>query len=335
VNRVSWIDNLRGMSILAVIFLHCMIAVNQQAGHFTAFNELANQLLAPVRMGLMCFVSGLFVASGLRHGQARYLRNKVSSILYPFAVWALIYGGLKWTFSAMANHPQSPLAIALGHLSGGDITWFLHSLFLFFVLIIPARRLPAALVLTLCVAGAVLLPPVPPDSLFASFDNLHLNKSLVLFAFFYSADWLVRKDVDIAAFAQRRTPLLLSLIAFMLLAAFSLWGGLRQHSPWLLPLALPSIPLFVALACRINLRAVNYVGRHSIVFYLSHYLAIQVCSKLLRHDGHSAWLADLHFVLAFSVALALPTALCVLRAKGWFDWLFTLKRKGQPRLAGV
>ncbi|EJL89836.1 acyltransferase family protein [Pantoea sp. GM01] len=326
-NRVSWIDNLRGMSILAVIFLHCMIAVNQQAGHFTAFNELVNQLLAPVRMGLMCFISGMFVESGLRKGVNRYLRNKVSTILYPFAIWALIYGGLKFLFSSMANHPQSPLGIILGHLSGGDITWFLHSLFLFFVLIIPARRLPCWLVLALCIIGSLWLPAIPADSLFASFDNLHINKSITLFAFFYVGDWLVRNDTDIALVAQRRQVMGISLASFLLLSTFSLWGGLGQHSPLMLPLALVSIPLFVLLAERVHLRWINYIGRHSIVFYLSHYLAIQVCSKFLRVEHSTLWLDDMRFLLAFMAAVALPAVLCQLRDRGWFGWLFTLKRK--------
>jgi uncharacterized membrane protein YcfT len=329
-NRVSWIDNLRGMGIIAVIFLHCMTAVNQQAGHFTTFNLLINQILEPLRMGLICFVSGLFVDSGLRKGTRRYLRNKVSSILYPFAIWALIYGSLKFLFSSMVNHPQSSLEIVINHLSGGDYTWFLHSLFLFFVLIIPARRLPAGLVLGLCLTFNAWLPAIPADSLFASFDNLHINKSLLLFTFFYAGDWLVRNNMDIAQMVQCRQLLHMALGSFLLLSAFSLWGGLRQHSPLLLPLALLSIPLFVALALKINLRSVSYVGRNSMVFYLSHYLAIQLCSKLLANKGRSLWLQDAHFVLAFVAAVMLPTVLCALRDRGWFGWLFTMKKRVLP-----
>ncbi|MGE9553515.1 hypothetical protein ACQPT2_20475 [Erwinia amylovora] len=58
-NRIAWIDNLRGLSILAVIFLQCTIAVNGNAGHFSALSERVNTLLQPLRLGLIFFVSVL------------------------------------------------------------------------------------------------------------------------------------------------------------------------------------------------------------------------------------------------------------------------------------
>jgi len=76
-NRITWIDNLCGLSILAIIFLHGTIDVHNNAGHFTAFGSLLNEIISPVRRGLMCFVSGLFVDAGLRKGLGACFNNKM------------------------------------------------------------------------------------------------------------------------------------------------------------------------------------------------------------------------------------------------------------------
>lgn len=329
-NRINWIDNLRGMSILAVILLHSTIAVNGDAGHFSALTETLNQLLAPVRLGLMFFVSGLFVDAGLKKGFSPFLNNKVKSILYPFAIWTVIYGGLKIAFSSLANTPQSPLNIIVMHLSGGgDITWFLHSLFMFFIVIVVVRHLPVWVVLPAFWLASYFLPAIDADSLFSSFDNAHINKSLYLFIFFYLGDLLVRKQTAIPQMASSGTVLTLSLISFALLSLLNLSMRASPDQALLTPLALLSVPLFIWLAMKSRSRLVCYVGVNSIVFYLSHYLAIQFFSKVVRLEGTSPWIHDVKFVLAFLAALAMPWTLCLLRQRGWFNFLFSLKQPKQ------
>lgn len=329
-NRITWVDNLRGMSVLAVILLHSTIAVKGDAGHFTGVTDTLNQLLAPVRLGLMFFVSGLFVDAGLRKGFGPFINNKIKSILYPFIVWTLVYGGLKIAFSSMANTPQSPLNIIMMHLSGGgDITWFLHSLFLFFIAIVFVRQLPPYIVLPAFLAASYLLPAIDSTSMFSSFDNAHVNKSLYLFVFFYLGDLLVRKQADIPQLAQNGAILALSLISFIALSTINLTMAVPLKQALLAPLALLSVPLFVWLAVKLRSRLVFYVGVNSIVFYLSHYLAIQFFSKIVKLNGPSPWSHDLKFVLAFVTALAMPWTLCLMRQRGWFNFLFSLKQPKQ------
>lgn len=77
---------------------------------------------------------------------------------------------------------------------------------------------------------------------------------------------------------------------------------------------------------------VYYIGVNSIVFYLSHYLAIQFFSKIVKFESPSAWVNDLKFISAFLVALALalPWTLCLMRKRGWFNFLFTMKKSSKP-----
>ncbi|WP_130834045.1 acyltransferase family protein [[Erwinia] mediterraneensis] len=326
-NRITWIDNLRGLSILAVIFLHCTIAVNNNAGHFTLMSSLVNEALAPIRLGLMFFVSGLFVEAGLSKGRRVFIENKVKSILYPFAIWVIIYAGLKIVFSSMSNTPQSPANILLMHLTGGgDITWFLHSLFLFFIVILAVRRLPFYLVFFSCMIASATLPAIPDNTLFSSFDNHHINKSLYLFVFFYLGDLLVRMKVDIPQLVNKTGVLMVSLLSFVLLFCLNMMMTQHLPQPLLSPLALLSIPLFIWIALHLKMSMAYYVGVNSIVFFLSHYLAIQFFAKLVKFGGTSLWVNDVKFLLAFVFALSLPWALCLLRERGMFNFLFTLKK---------
>ncbi|PIJ49789.1 acyltransferase [Erwinia sp. OLTSP20] len=326
-NRMTWVDNLRGMSIIAVIFLHSTIAVAGNAGHLTGVTQAVNQLLEPIRLGLMFFVSGLFVESGLNKGKELFLRNKVKSILYPFVIWVVIYGGLKLLFNSRSNNPQSPLNILLSHLSGGgDITWFLHSLFIFFLIIPLVRRIPIYLVIPTALALSSLLPEIPSDSIFAGFDNSHVNKSLYLFPFFYLADWLVRRKMSVLDVSVTPRILLTSLLAFVVLSCIDLFIGAPDRA-WQAPLALLSVPFFVWLAAYSNIALITFIGANSIVFYLSHYLAIQAFAKLIKFRSESLWFHDALFLAAFATALALPGVICLVRRFGMLNFLFTMKKK--------
>ncbi len=75
-NRITWVNNLRGMSVLAVILLYSTIAVRVDVGHFTGLTDTLNQLLAPVRLGLMFFISSLFVDTGLKKGFGPFINIK-------------------------------------------------------------------------------------------------------------------------------------------------------------------------------------------------------------------------------------------------------------------
>ncbi len=227
----------------------------------------------------------------------------------------------------MANSPQSPLNIIVSHLTGGgDMTWFLHSLFIFFILVVVARRLPFYVVFFICMLASWALPAIHPDSLFSSFDNSHINKSFYLFVFFYLGDYVVRKQIDLTEYVKKGSVLGFSLASFILLSCLNLFVLHATPEALLSPLALLSVPLFVWIALHLNSRVVYYIGTHSIVFYLSHYLAIQFFSKLVKFESHLLWVNDIKFILAFLAALALPWTLCLLRKRGWLNFLFTLKK---------
>lgn len=331
-NRITWIDNLRGFGVLAVIFLHCSIAVNNNMGHFSELSIFVNSVMAPVRLGLMFFVSGMFVDAGIKMGVKTFVFNKVKSILYPFAVWVFIYAGLKIFLSSIANHPQSVSNVILYNLTGGgDITWFLHSLFIFFVVIAFLRKLPFYIVFLSCMTISLLLPPIPVDSVFSSFDNYHINKSLYLFVFFFLGDLMVREKVDVENLVRNSLFITLSFISFLTLSCLNIFMVNKFPVQVLSPLALLSIPVFIWFSFKIKSKLVYYVGVNSIVFYLTHYLAIQFFSKFVSVGDGSLWWQDVKFILAFIFSILGPWMICLLRNKGILTYLFSIKKSSRSR----
>lgn len=299
-DRILWIDNLRGFSIVAVVFLHTYLSVGGASGVLFGVPEVINSALYPFRLGLMFFVSGLFVAPGLKKGLPTYYIRKVESIFYPFIVWTILYSCIAVIFATKLNNPRPPLQLLSMHLSGGgDITWFLHTLFIFFTIIIFVKKIPFFIVLPLCWFLYFFLPPIDENSFFESFDNFHFNKSLYLFPFFYLGNMVSECKFDILEFSKNRAVLCASSISCFTVAFFYIFKINFYNE--IIIFSILAIPFFVFLSNTSFFNLFNYIGTVSIFFYLSHYLIIQFFAKFIKTNY--LFNRDLKFISAFVASL--------------------------------
>ncbi|WP_337013101.1 hypothetical protein [Pantoea sp. AS142] len=172
------------------------------------------------------------------------------------------------------------------------------------------------------------LPAIDADDVFASFNNAPINKSLYLFVFFYPGDYVVRKQGEIAGKLQHGLTLFISVISFVPLSCLNIFVPDPHSQALLSPLALLSVLFFVWIALKLKSELVCYIGLNSIVFYLSHYLEIQFFSKIVKFESPSAWVNDLKFISAFMMALA--WTVCLMRKRGGFNFLLTMKKSSMP-----
>ena len=88
---------------------------------------------------MFAFVTGLFIAQGVRRrGPCSYLGSRSTQIVWPFAVWTIIFGAFSVATSRIKNEPVTWLDVArfwepLGHL------WYLPWLLLATVVVVLLR----------------------------------------------------------------------------------------------------------------------------------------------------------------------------------------------------
>lgn len=266
--RQAWIDHARGMAAILVVLQH--------AGHYTAmYQEVpawftdAMLAVAPFRMPVLMLLAGLFLERALRKGTGPYLTDKLRRLAWPFAVWTIIS-------CLAAGTPERLLQLPVWR--GAGYLWFVVFLLAFFVLAVPLRRVPYLLV----VSVALVI------SLLARDGSKHGEQLFVLMAYFFTGAFAGRHLQRCTALLRDRRALWLLPCAVAAAAASVLTGAVKFNPAWFW-LVLPGLAGLFALAMRVQSaawsRAVGFVGRRSIVFYLANTPVYKASLPLLAAAG--------------------------------------------------
>jgi uncharacterized membrane protein YcfT len=333
--RVEWMDALRGMAIVLVVLDHSIYYIHE--GGFTdlAVIDKVSDMLNPVRMPAMAFLSGLLLAPSLRKGARTYLWGKVDNVVWPFLVWAVIYK-LVWIaavpLTGTPHHLSDLLAIAWappGHL------WYLRDLFAFYVLHLALSRvsLPRTPMLFCAAAAAILLAALQETG----FNNGQGERFFFLFAFFTLGGWLSDHPDRFEAILRNpwaRTAA--SAFAVATVPATLAWGNMRYE--WeSTPFTTGAIGLLALTAqglCRTPLSAgLRFLGRNSLMVYVGHWLIVAVSAMLVTR-----YAADLNptvmaiFVLVAGIGFSVA-GIHLVRQVPALDALFSFPRR-RPRKQG-
>lgn len=276
-------DLLRGVSILLVTFNHAILFT----GKDLPVPELAiqlNDIAAPIRMPLLCFLSGLLVSASLAKGTRTYLDGKVRRLLYPYLVWSLIIIAIHYLAVFKTGVPSQPwwfvqiLYNPLSHL------WFLYDLFIFYVIALVARRVnPLWIAL-----GALILCAVVPDYNFRRF--------FILLSAFMVGKWAAdNRSVfeDLLANTAVRGVAIAVSVGTVVLAFI---GVDLRYAAASAPFVAAGIVVAILAARPITwppvTRPLTYIGRNSLIFYLVHWHVTIQTVELTSRFGN-AWLSIL------------------------------------------
>ncbi|HCI5775636.1 TPA: acyltransferase family protein, partial [Klebsiella pneumoniae] len=84
---------------------------------------------------LFFFLSGLFFVSSIKNRSKKvFLWSKFKNVIYPYAVWSLIQGGVEVFFSKYTNAKTSISDVLLFPLYPRAQFWFLYALFMIFII---------------------------------------------------------------------------------------------------------------------------------------------------------------------------------------------------------
>ncbi|MET0635107.1 MAG: acyltransferase [Chitinophagaceae bacterium] len=106
--RLAWVDYARALAITLVVYRHTMVGLNRSGLHVPSFLYNIQEFLYNVRMPVFVILSGMFLGrSLLRKSTRQQITSKVSSLLYPYFVWTLIFITIQIFLSTYTNSKRT------------------------------------------------------------------------------------------------------------------------------------------------------------------------------------------------------------------------------------
>jgi uncharacterized membrane protein YcfT len=316
--RMQWVDAARGVCIVLVSLFHAGLVFAGPYGVTNGIWPEVSDVLAPLRMPLFFFVSGLLARGALTRPLARTRRRTVG-LFYLYALWTLLhlYVAALWRGWAL---PDPGLAALAALLPAGS--WYLYALVVFFLVAVAADRLLRgsavwvllpALVLSVCApmvdtVSAGLLPwPYGP----VFFGSMAANLVWFLAGVFGSA--------ALAAVRARATwwRLAASVAVFAALTSVAFGMGVQRDAKPLLSL----VALFAALQLFALVpldnpagRLVAAIGRRTLPIYVMQWIPMVAIMFITDAEtGIFGW------GISDAVAnLVIPATAVLMVAFGWW-----------------
>lgn len=258
--RMRWMDVLRGAAIGLVILAHSAYILERfEWGHTPGWLIAANELFGPYRMPMLMLLSGMLVPAALRKSWPAYLDGKIRKIAWPYLVWLAVWCLAFPAYGSLLNLDSWMTAYV----------WFLLYLFAYYLLALVTVRVPTWLL--------VLVPWV-----IAIFPEGRFQRRFFFLMGFFFLGKLVAEHRDVL------TRVLASRWSWAAVVVAGGWGFVSAlidpRSSWgaLAPLSAVGVLAAIKLAQLVDDRAwtapLQYVGRHSLVFYATHFPVITAVS---------------------------------------------------------
>ncbi len=248
-----------------------------------------NNFFLPFRMPMLMFLSGSLLSHSIKRPLPEYLLGKFALIGWPYLVWAALHI-VQGPSNYLLTSPWS--WVATGYL------WFLFFIGTYYCVAPFIRRLPAWLVSVASFAASV------------PFDGELVKGFFYFLGFFYAGHFYTQRQA-LFGHLGRGWPLAACAGVAIAVGVWSSINGVEsKYEAITAPGSLAGIMVAMAAAKALPdsrlVRAVEAIGRKSIVYYVSHFPIVIVTTVALLSAGveSSATVAAVGLVTAF-IACAL------------------------------
>jgi fucose 4-O-acetylase-like acetyltransferase len=349
-NRYNWVDYLRGVVILLVVYHHTYLGLQKSGLDVPSSIADANIVFYSFRMPLFFIVSGIFTNRSLTYKSAADLAwVKYDKILYPYFIWAFIQITLQIILSNFTNSDRTiqDYLYIFYQPRQLDQFWYLPALFnatMVFIFIKTRLQPKNSLHLIL----GLLLYLVSPF-----FDGISMLSDWMRFYLFFVigdvvADFIFRKPVQ----EQAKKPATILLLLPCFIAAqvyylrnnfadrllnttvFDLFnaapGRYLYYEVSFLAIALIGCSTLIVLSFLLEkwnkLSFLRILGFHSLYIYIIHLIVIGFTRLFLIRVLH---IENLGIILAVCIAfgVTIPVIFYNLLGKKQLWFLFTTRKK--------
>lgn len=215
-NRISWLDNLKGIAILLVVIRHVM-----QANIADCSQTFIGNAIFAVQMPLFMIIAGYFSITSDKYYSSKteiwnYIKKRSIHYILPFFSWYIVvYVLLRGFYN---RNVLEALKILVNNVDVG--LWFLYVVFVLSVVIVIARAICTRLkftsktgILPILTGGGILLPLLVLGRIYGM-RFLGINLLLYYYLFFALGYFLFcNKNLITGAFTSQKTAGALGVIA--------------------------------------------------------------------------------------------------------------------------
>lgn len=275
--RMVWMDALRGIAIVLIVLLHATEIQRSTGDDVHGVFMRFNAFMEPFRIPLLMVLSGMLLGGSLRKGTARYLTGKVRAILWPFLVWTTIL---------VAVVPFLGWETLLRSLwAPGTYLWYLHTLFICYLIALALRRVPPLAASALALSAALLLNSfVIPEPV----SLMNPVRITMMLACFFAGSWIMQQKELVLAATRRWWVIAVLALAGVGLGLIAQVPGMHVSNNPLL-----TVPLLATICAGIGVvqrfewsswpaRYIRWVGQHSIIYYVTHWITILYALRVVH-----------------------------------------------------
>lgn len=158
--RIEWVDFLKGLGILLVVYGHVILGVHDAKIGFTGIDyHLQSSFIYTLHMPLFFFLSGLFAEKWAQRSISVAFKQKALTLLVPYFIWGIIQGTIMTILSSVTNNSISWNNILLLPIKPFAQFWFLYDLFFIFIFYYLLKRVTNNnFILVIAIVLAILSP---------------------------------------------------------------------------------------------------------------------------------------------------------------------------------
>lgn len=287
-SRIEWIDYAKGICIFLVVMLHTTWYIENDRGSLAGWMRPIIEFARPFRMPDFFLISGLLLGRVIDRPWRRYLDTKVVHFFYFYVIWETIlflFFNVRESWDRDWERADQLLPRYL--LDMVDPTyplWFIHSLPIYFVITRLIKNLRPWIVLGVL----TILHSLVATSEFEWLEKSWVvNQFCVRYIYFYSGYLLASRVFEAASWAaeNRRGALL----------CIGVWIVLNQWAVTPVDFAaLPLVSIILGFAGALavifcaslmatvpNMQWLRYIGKNSIVIFLSFLIPVAIMNRLL------------------------------------------------------